>query len=92
MSPGAETTATLADPALSERALAIREKALGKAHPDVAQSLNDLATLYCKKGDLTRAEPMHRRAMAIREKTFGPNHPDVAHSLNNLALLYSNHG
>jgi hypothetical protein len=33
---------------LAERALAIREKVLGKEHPDVARSLNNLAELYRK--------------------------------------------
>ena len=31
---------------LFKRALAIREKALGPEHPDVATSLNNLALLY----------------------------------------------
>ena len=31
---------------LHERALAIREKALGPDHPDTGQSLNNLAFLY----------------------------------------------
>src|SRR5262249_47920206 len=35
---------------LYQRALAIREQALGSQHPDVAQSLNDLAALYYAHG------------------------------------------
>ena len=35
---------------LYKRALAIREKALGPDHPDVAQSLNNLADLYSAQG------------------------------------------
>ena len=31
---------------LYKRALAIREKALGASHPDVAQTLNNLANVY----------------------------------------------
>ena len=31
---------------LYQRALGIREKALGPEHPDVARSLNNLAVLY----------------------------------------------
>jgi hypothetical protein len=31
---------------LFKRALAIREKALGASHPDVAQNLNNMAILY----------------------------------------------
>ena len=73
---------------LAKRALAIYEKALGSAHPDVAKSLNNLADLYDTKGDYGRAEPLYQRALAIREKVLGPEHPDVANSLNNLALLY----
>ncbi len=35
---------------LLSRALAIREKALGPEHPDVATSLNNLALLYDDQG------------------------------------------
>ena len=75
---------------LFRRALAIDEKALGKDHPDVASSLNNLALLLYSQGKYGEAEPLYRRALAIREKALGPDHPDVAQSLNNLAgLLYS---
>lgn len=42
---------------IEERALAIREKVLGKEHPDVAQSLNNLALLYQDQGNYSQAEP-----------------------------------
>ena len=77
---------------LAQRALAIREKALGPDHPDVAASLNNLAVLYRVQGRYAEAEPLFKRALAIKEKAFGPDHPDVALSLNNLALLYQNQG
>ena len=73
---------------IAERALAIREKALGPEHPDVAASLNNLAELYKALGDYARAEPLYRRSLAIVEKALGPEQPDVATSLNNLAGLY----
>jgi CHAT domain-containing protein len=73
---------------LAERALAIREKVLGKEHPDVAQSLNNLARLYKDQGSYQKAEPLYLRSLAIREKVLGKEHPDVATSLNNLASLY----
>jgi CHAT domain-containing protein/Tfp pilus assembly protein PilF len=72
--------------------LAIREKALGPNHPDVAQSLNNLAALYKDQGRYADAEPLYKRSLAIREKSLGPDHPDVANSLNNLALLYNDQG
>src|SRR5271166_7062680 len=40
---------------LSERALAIREKALGPEHPDTAEGLNNLAGLLRVQGDLAGA-------------------------------------
>ena len=43
---------------LYRRALAIREKALGPDHPDVAQHLNSLAGLYHEQGVYDEAEPL----------------------------------
>jgi CHAT domain-containing protein/tetratricopeptide (TPR) repeat protein len=72
--------------------LAIREKALGTDHPDVAQSLNSLANLYFNQSRYADAEPLYQRSLAIYEKALGPGHPEVANSLNNLAELYRSQG
>jgi tetratricopeptide (TPR) repeat protein len=72
---------------LLERALAVREKALGPEHPATATSLNNLALLLHAKGDLAGARPLLERALAIREKALGPEHPDTATSLNDLASV-----
>ena len=50
-----------------EKALAIREKALGPEHPDVAASLNNLAELYRAQGQYAKAEPLYQRALASGE-------------------------
>src|SRR4029453_730245 len=60
-----------------QRALAIREKALGPEHPDVAQSLNNLASLYQTQGRYTEAEPLYQRVLASRERVLGAEHPDT---------------
>ena len=70
-----------------ERALAIREKALGPDHPDTALSLNNLGGLLRALGDHAGARPYYERALAINEKALGPDHPDTALSLNNLGYL-----
>jgi tetratricopeptide (TPR) repeat protein len=75
-----------------ERALVLREQALGPDHPNVATSLNNLAELYRAQGQYAKAKPLYRRSLAIREKALGPDHPDVAGSLNNLAELYRHQG
>lgn len=77
---------------LIKRSLAIREKALGRDHPDVARSLNNLADLYQRQGRYADAEPVFKRALAIREQAVGPNHPDTVASVNNLASLYQAEG
>ena len=64
---------------LLQRALQIREKALGPEHPDVATSLNNLAVLYRAQGRYAEAEPLYQRALKIREKALGPEHPDARH-------------
>ncbi len=77
---------------LIERVLAIREKILGKDHPDAGAAINSLGVLYRDKGEYERAESLYQRALAIREKGLGAEHPTVGASLNNLALLYRDKG
>jgi tetratricopeptide (TPR) repeat protein len=77
---------------LYQRALAIREKALGPEHPYTASSLNNLALLLHDQGKVEEAEPLYRRALAIDERALGADHPDTAIDLNNLAGLYRDQG
>jgi tetratricopeptide (TPR) repeat protein len=77
---------------LYRRSLAIREKALGPAHREVATALNNLAELHRNQGKYAKAEPLYQRALMIWEQALGPDHPNVATSLNNLALLYDEQG
>lgn len=72
----------------AREALAIHEKALGPNHPDLAESLINLAALLQFTGDYAAARPLYQRALKIGEQTLGPNHPEVALSLNNLTGLY----
>jgi tetratricopeptide (TPR) repeat protein len=63
------------------------EKALGAEHPDTATSLNNLAGLLKRQGDLAGARPLYERALAIFEKVLGPEHPSTARSRRNLTTL-----
>ncbi|MEH2152210.1 CHAT domain-containing protein, partial [Nostoc sp.] len=72
--------------------LEMRKRLLGEEHPDVAQSLNQLATLYNRQGRYADAEPLSRQALEMRKRLLGEEHPDVANSLNNLAGLYLSQG
>ena len=65
--------------ALYKRALAIREKALGANHPDVARTLDNLAIVYWAQGKYAEAEGLYKRALAIREKALGARPPRCGH-------------
>ena len=52
------------------RSLAILEKVLGKEHPNVAASLNNLALLSWSQGDITRATDFLTRGLEIEEKNL----------------------
>lgn len=80
------------DPALYERELSEREAALGPDHPDVAESLSNLAILYNQQGDHEKALPLYERALAIWERTQGPESSDVAHTLTDMAVLHLEQG
>ena len=54
---------------LYKRSLAIREKALGPEHPDVATSLENYAALLRQTAHADEAERMEARAKAIRAKS-----------------------
>ncbi len=53
---------------LFKRSLAIREKSLGREHPDVATSLENYADLLGKTGRSDEAAKLEARAKAIRAK------------------------
>jgi CHAT domain-containing protein/Tfp pilus assembly protein PilF len=72
---------------LAERAVALKEGALGPDHAGMASSLNNLAILDFFTGQYSDAKPLWERALEIRETTLGPDDPAVAQSMNNLANL-----
>ena len=53
---------------LYQRSLGIRETKLGKDHPDVATSLNNLAALYRTQGKYEEAEPLYKRLFNTKYK------------------------
>ncbi len=68
---------------LYERSLQIREQMLGAEHPDVAQSLNNLAMLHKAQGEYAKAAPLYERSLQIREKVLGAEHPTVVTVVEN---------
>src|SRR5262245_60831148 len=74
------------------RSLALRQKILGREHPAVAQSMNQLANVLFEEKRYAQAESLYRQSLAMRKKTIGPEHRDVASSLSNLANVLQETG
>lgn len=74
--------------AAATRSLQVREEALGKDHPEVAESLLATAAVYQTKSDFARAEPAILRALKVREAALQADHLCVAQTQHQLASLY----
>lgn len=79
-----------AEPLLRE-ALKRQKELFGDEHPEVADSLDELALLLHLKGDTT-VEPLYRQALDLRRRLFGTQHPQTIESLNNLGELLLSRG
>ncbi|MDR1796756.1 MAG: tetratricopeptide repeat protein, partial [Clostridiales Family XIII bacterium] len=77
---------------LYDKALAIREKVLGKEHPVTAAIYGHIADVYHEQGEYGKALEWHGKALAIKEKVLGKEHPDTAATYNNIALVYHAQG
>jgi len=70
----------------------IREKVLGREHPDFMRCLNILATLSWFTGNFEKAESLFLEGKMLQEKVLGKEHPDYAISIGNLGALYAEMG
>jgi serine/threonine protein kinase/TPR repeat protein len=67
--------------------IATQRKLLGNEHPDLAQSLNRLASAYKKDGKVEQSEAIRREALAMQRKFLGNQSAEVSQTLANLGLL-----
>ncbi len=72
-------------------ALAHQEVELGRSHPDLASTLNNLGVVCERIGDDDEAERCYRRACEIVSAVFPPEHPFVETSRQNLAAFCESH-
>src|SRR5262249_33939681 len=81
----------------ARQALTIREAVLGGPHPDLAQSLNNLAAVFDAQGDDRVAQGYYQRALEIYQalypkERYPQGHPVLATSLNNVGMLLKEQG
>jgi tetratricopeptide (TPR) repeat protein len=77
---------------LGNKALAIREKALGPDHLSVLTTVKFVAELHEHKGDYKGALPLRERSAATTEKDKGPDAFETAVALDDLARVCSRSG
>ena len=58
----------------------------------MAETRNNLATLYYAQGRYEEARPLYERALAVEQKKLGAAHPSLATTLSNLAELHRAEG
>jgi len=92
----AERAATAGDLAsageLLRGAARLQEEELGPLHPDLANTLNNLAVVAEGTGSWSEAESLYRRAAAIAAAALPPDHPMVVESRQNLEDFCRAHG
>ena len=69
---------------LLRSAARIQEEELGPLHPDLANTLNNLAVVAERTGHSSEAEAFYRRAVAIASASLPSEHPMVVASRQNL--------
>ena len=76
--------------ALFRESLALREEVHDPVHPEVAESVQNLAVVLLEAGDPARTQELEglvRRSVDLRRELFGEDHLDTAQSLNALATF-----
>lgn len=77
---------------MNEKALALRQKALGPNDALVADSTLALAGLAAANGDATKAETLFKQALAIEESSLGRENPATLASVVSLGDFYLKKG
>lgn len=65
-----------------------KRKSLPPDHPEIADLVNSIGSLYFENGKFENAAKLYTQSYQMRRKSLPPNHPDVAASLYNMGSAY----
>ncbi len=71
-----------------ERSLDEKIQKLGPNHPEIAESLKQLARFSRENGDYARAEDYYQRARSLQERVLGSKNLEVAKTCEEIAGFY----
>lgn len=66
-----------------KRAMAGKEKALGRDHTSTIRMVNSLELLYADQRRMNKAEKLYQHALASSEQAFGSDHTSTLSAVNN---------
>jgi serine/threonine-protein kinase len=72
--------------ALSEEAVALRERLYGKDSAQFADATGQLGNLLAEMGEFAEARTLLERSLAATSRALGPRHPRTGLALNDLAM------
>jgi len=75
-----------------KKALDIRERVLGKDHPDTATTYHNIALLHQYQRNDKEALEWYKKALDIRERVLGEEHPSIASTYGNIGCIYCRQG
>ena len=75
-----------------QQALTLRRSIYGNSSLEVAEVMNNLGYVLCRRGNFPESETMCRKALAMRRELIGYDDLDVASSLHNLAIIIFTRG
>lgn len=75
-----------------EMNLDLGKSKLGNTHPEVAQTYNNMGTVYWYDGKYDKALEMYENSLSIKSALFGEASQEVAVTYNNLGLTYHKKG
>lgn len=75
-----------------ETAVALKTKALGAEHLQVARSLRKLGEALRDNGQMDAALSTYAKSLSIEEQQLGPNHPEVASTVQGIGVTLSRLG
>jgi tetratricopeptide (TPR) repeat protein len=78
--------------AIAESLLADQERVLGRDHPDILATRNNLANAYRDAGRTAEAITLHEQNLTDRERALGRDHPETLRARNNVAAAYQDAG
>jgi Tfp pilus assembly protein PilF len=65
---------------------------LGKEHPSILASMNNLASVLSDQGKYEQAEEMHRQTLMLKEMVLSKEHTSTLTGMNNLTWVLSDQG